>query len=287
MKLEGRQGIVTGSNRGLGLAIAEALVEEGASVILAARDEALLETARAKLQTQAKLPRQRILAFPFDLGSEASIETLLEKTAAAFGSLHFLVNNAGIHGAIGALESADWAAWKEGIQVNLLGNARLIQLAIPLLKKAAPSQIINLSGGGASSPRPGFSSYASAKTAIVRLSETLAEELQVHRISVNAIAPGALNTRLLEEQLAAGPERLGTKAYEEALKQKEKGGASPRLAAELCAWLLSPDAEGISGKLLSAPWDPWRDLGKQRDALRHSDVYTLRRVLPKERGLDF
>jgi NAD(P)-dependent dehydrogenase (short-subunit alcohol dehydrogenase family) len=146
--------------------------------------------------------------------------------------------------------------------------------------------IINLSGGGATSPRPNFSAYATAKAGLVRFSETLARELAEFHIRVNAVAPGAMNTAMQRAVLDAGAARAGEKEYQLALEQGRDGGAPPERAAELCLFLASPDAAGISGRLISAVWDDWPALGG-RPELAASDIYTLRRIVPEDRGMQW
>jgi 3-oxoacyl-[acyl-carrier protein] reductase len=131
---------------------------------------------------------------------------------------------------------------------------------------------------------PRISAYAASKAAAVRLTETLAEETKGSGIDVNAIAPGALNTRLLDEVLASGPERVGADFYERAVKQKQQGGAPLERGAALCVFLLSAASDGISGRLISAVWDRWETLASHLDELRGSDVYTLRRIVPGDRN---
>jgi 3-oxoacyl-[acyl-carrier protein] reductase len=120
----------------------------------------------------------------------------------------------------------------------------------------------------------------------VRFSETLAEELRAHRIDVNAMAPGALNTRMLDEVLAAGPDRVGQSFYERAVEQQRSGGVPLERPAALAVWLASAASDGVTAKLLSAVWDPWPELPQHLDDLA-SDVYTLRRIVPSDRGLDW
>jgi 3-oxoacyl-[acyl-carrier protein] reductase len=155
---------------------------------------------------------------------------------------------------------------------------------LPQFRSRKYGKIINLSGGGATAPLPRFSAYAASKAAIVRLTETLACELKEDGIDVNAIAPGALNTRLLDEVLAAGPEKVGQDFYERSLKQRDQGGASLARGAALATYLASADSDGITGRLLSAVWDDWAHLGDWREELERSDIYTLRRITPDDRG---
>ena len=141
-----------------------------------------------------------------------------------------------------------------------------------------------MSGGGATSPLPFISSYAASKAALVRLTETLANEVGSYGIEINAIAPGALNTRLLDQVLEAGADSVGNDFYEKALKQKKEGGASLSRGAALCAYLASEKSGKINGKLISAIWDPWENLVKHFENSSSEDIYTLRRIIPKDRG---
>jgi 3-oxoacyl-[acyl-carrier protein] reductase len=113
--------------------------------------------------------------------------------------------------------------------------------------------------------------------------ETLAEELKEFHVDVNAIAPGALATRLVDEVLAAGPEKVGAAFFEKNKKWKEKGAVPLELGANLAIYLASAESNGITGKLISAQWDPWEKLHEFKADL-NSDIYTLRRIVPKDRG---
>jgi NAD(P)-dependent dehydrogenase (short-subunit alcohol dehydrogenase family) len=117
--------------------------------------------------------------------------------------------------------------------------------------------------------------------------ETLAEEVKSDGVDVNSIAPGALNTLLLDEVLAAGPEKVGRSFYERALKQKAAGGAPLERGAELAVFLASAASDGLTGKLISAVWDPWETFTEHMNDLKNTDIYTLRRIIPKDRGLSW
>jgi NAD(P)-dependent dehydrogenase (short-subunit alcohol dehydrogenase family) len=121
----------------------------------------------------------------------------------------------------------------------------------------------------------------------VRFTETIALEAAGENIDINAVGPGPLNTRLLDEVLTAGPEKVGAAFYQKAVQQKADGGAPLGKGADLCVFLLSAESDGISGRLISAIWDPWPSLPKRREELAKSDIYTLRRIVPKDRGLDW
>jgi NAD(P)-dependent dehydrogenase (short-subunit alcohol dehydrogenase family) len=282
--LEGRPALITGASQGIGLAIARAFVEAGADVFLCARDAHLLEQARAELAALAG-GRQAVLAFAADVSNRDHVARLAAAALEAFPRLQILVNNAGVQGPLGLVEDADWDQWVRAIEINLMGSVLMCRSLLPHFKSQRSGKIIQLSGGGATSPMPHASAYAASKAAIVRFVETLAEEVHDDGIDVNAIAPGAVNTRLLEGVLAAGPDRVGEKMFARAIQQKEEGGAPADQAAALAVFLGSAASDGITGKLVSAVWDPWEQMRTHLADLDGSDVYTLRRIVPSDRGL--
>lgn len=281
--LKGKRAIITGANQGLGLAIAQAFAVAGADILIGARDNALLQVEAAKLRR----PGQEVLAQAVDIADNASAQAFVGLARERWGALDILVNNAGVHGPKGLLDEIDWAEWSAAVQVNLLGTVNMCRLALPLLRKSPRGKVINLSGGGATAPMPRLSAYAASKAAVVRFSETLAEELKEAGVDVNTVAPGALNTRLLDDILMAGPDKAGAERHAKALEQKASGGASLSDAAQLCVALAGAEGDGITGRLISAVWDPWRDLQSLRPKLEGSDIYTLRRIVPKDRGAEF
>ena len=283
--LAGRQALITGASQGLGLAIARAFLTSGASVFICGRDPATLERAQAELAPLCGAG-QEVAAQPADVADPDEVESLVSAATERFPELSILVNNAGVYGPKGSIWDVDWHEWVQAIEINLFGSVLVARALVPQLRRVGQGKIIQLSGGGATSPLPGLSAYAASKAAIVRFVETLALELREHHVDVNAIAPGALNTRLLDEVIAAGPDKVGKAFHERALEQQRSGGTPLERGAELAVWLASPDSDGITGKLLSAVWDPWRELPAHRTDL-DSDVYTLRRIVPGDRGLDW
>jgi NAD(P)-dependent dehydrogenase (short-subunit alcohol dehydrogenase family) len=284
MKLKSKISLVTGASQGLGKAIAYAFVKEGAHVAICARDGRLVEFVAAELRAHANND-QKVFAAACDVSSFDQVERLFSDVSNHLGPVEILVNNAGVYGPKGPSESVCFAEWARAIEINLYGAFIPCQLGIRHMKRARHGKIINLSGGGATSPLPRISAYAASKVAVVRLTETLAEELREFSIDVNAIAPGALNTRLLEEVLSAGSDVVGKEFYEKSVKQRDSGGVPLEKAASLCVYLASEASDGITGKLISAQWDPWENLHEFREQLAKSDVYTLRRIVPEDRGL--
>jgi NAD(P)-dependent dehydrogenase (short-subunit alcohol dehydrogenase family) len=283
--LKDRYAVITGANQGLGLEIAKTYAREGASVMLCARDAKLLERAAGEVSSLATGRSQKVIHAPCDVSRPEEVKALADKTFAEFPRLDILVNNAGIYGPMGAIEDVDWAEWTRAIDINLMGSILMCRAVLPRFKSQKYGKIIQLSGGGATNPLPFISAYAASKAAIVRFAETLAEETREFNIDVNSIAPGALNTRLLDEVLEAGPEKVGAGFHAKALKQKETGGAGLEAGAKLAAYLASAQSDGLTGKLISAVWDPWEDFSAHMKELKETDIYTLRRIVPSERGM--
>lgn len=286
MQLQGRRAIITGANRGLGREIATQYVRAGASVLLTARDEKLLSEVRDELAPLGT-NGQTISILPGDVADESHCRQAASRLSALPGNELILVNNAGVYGPKGLIEDVDIAEWEQAIRINLLGTVLMSRAVIPMMREKSYGKIVNLSGGGATNPLPRISAYAASKAAVVRMNETLAEELKDAHVDVNAIAPGALNTRLLDEVLEAGPEKVGQSFYERSLKQRDQGGAPIERGAELAVFLGSKQSDGITGRLISAVWDRWEEFPNWREQMAKTDVYTLRRIVARDRGLDW
>lgn len=276
MELVGKSAVVTGASRGIGKAIAEALAAAGAQVALLARSERALHAVADGIEVEGG----RALVIPADVAEEGSVSAAFSSIYSAWDSVDVLVNNAGVQGPIGPLHAVDVERWWKSVEVNLKGCFLCSQQVLPHMMAQRGGKIINLSGGGAVSPRPFFSAYSASKAAIVRLTETLAAEVRDHRIDVNAIAPGAVNTEMLKERLAAG-ERAGRAETEADRQLLENGGTDPQRPAGLAVYLASARSDGLSGRLLSAVWDSWEDLDV--DAVMASEAFTVRRLKVEEK----
>jgi len=282
--LAGRNCIITGASKGLGAKIAAAFWRVGANLILVARSKEMLHDVVTSLLQR---PHQRVTTIEADLGDPLSVDKVVCGAKEVFESLDVLVNNAGICGPIGPVWTNDWDEWKWALQVNMLSIVALCRQCVPWMANAGRGKIINLSGGGATHARANFSAYATSKAGLVRFSETLAEEARDLGIDVNCIAPGAMDTTLITEVLESGPSVAGQKEYEDALKVRQTGGASLERVADLCVFLASSRSDEITGKLISAIWDPWERLPENLVELQKTDIYTLRRIVPKDRGKDW
>lgn len=285
MKLKHRRALVTGASQGFGLAVARAFIEEGADVMVCARSAERLDQARTVLSQVAET-QTKVVSLVADVSNLENVQRLIRTAMGELGGLEILVCNAGVYGPKGPIQDVRWDDWLQAISINLMGTVQVCREVIPHLIRQKYGKIIILSGGGATKPLPYLSAYAASKAAVVRFSETLAEELRGLGIDVNAVAPGALNTRLLDEVIEAGPQRVGREFFNESVRQKETGGTPLDRGASLCTFLASSASDGITGKLLSAVWDPWEKLPTHLDELT-SDIYTLRRIVPADRGKDW
>ncbi len=278
LHLAGRHVVLTGASRGLGHAIARQLWQAGAHLALVARSASIGDGGALG---PAAVPGQQLLAVAADLADPEAPAAIAARVGEHWPHVHALINNAGVIGPIGTLEENDWAGWEQTIRVNLLAPVALCRALLP--RMPAGGAIVNLSGGGATSPRPHFGAYATSKAGLVRFSENLAVELAARRIRVNTVAPGPMNTRMLDAVLEAGESAAG-KEFSKAVDQLKQGGVAPEKAAELVVWLVSEESAPVTGRLISAVWDRWAELGAHAPELAGTDIYTLRRITPEDRG---
>jgi NAD(P)-dependent dehydrogenase (short-subunit alcohol dehydrogenase family) len=275
--------LITGASRGLGRSIACAFWKSGASLIITARSEDELKSLQGELQPSAK-PAQTVELITADLNSETAISDLILQAKRMWDHIDVLVNNAAVVGPIGSAWEVEWESWLTTLNVNLLAPVLLCRLCVPWMKECGRGKIINISGGGATGPRPRFSPYATAKVGLVRFTETLAMEVKEFNIQVNAVAPGMMNSDMTSAVLAAGIVRAGEKEYNDAAAQRNTVKNNAEKAANLCVYISSAAGDLITGKLISAVWDSWVDLAGHSEDLSSSDIYTLRRIVPKDRG---
>lgn len=278
--LKGKKALITGGSCGLGKQITSAYISEGADVCICARTEEDLFRTIEELKKMRISDSQIVTGVRADISNENDVEQLFQYAENNLNDLDILVNNAGIQGAIGSFYNVDWDKWKDTIAVNLYGTANCMRQAICIfLKKMHGGKVINLSGGGATGSRPNFSAYAASKTAIVRLTEIAAEEMKEQNIYINAIAPGAMNTRMTKEVIACGRDFSGEREYESAVKRLDEDDHVMIRAAELAVYLASDKSDGITGRLISAVWDDWKHFHEQKDEIMGSELYTLRRIV--------
>ncbi|MEX1183119.1 MAG: SDR family oxidoreductase [Gemmatimonadota bacterium] len=280
--------LVTGAGRGIGAAVARAFAAEGASVFAVSRTDAELREVTDSIRDAGG----RAAHAAADVADAAAVERVMRACRAAFGEPDVLVNAAGVYGPIGRVWEIDTAAWWRAQEINLRGTLHTCAAVLPHMIERGAGRIVNFSGGGATSPLPRFSAYAASKAAVVRLTETIAEEVRAFGITANAIAPGAVDTRLQDEVLAVGAAAGELHGRMRKLRETGEGGVPPELAASLAVYLASDAAAALTGKLISAPHDGWQswDAARVREladtawfTLRRLDPFTLGPLLPEAR----
>jgi len=273
--------VITGSSSGIGHIIVRQLLQDGHDVWGVARRKQVKPTSDSNI-------KGRFCSSIADVSNASSLLTTASDVERNWTSIDALITCAAIQGPIGPATTADPTHWSETIRTVLDGTFNTIKVFFPLLERPAQrAKIICFSGGGATSPRPNFSAYAAAKAGVVRLVETLAVEWRDLPMDINAVAPGALPTVMTAQILSAGPDVSGRQEHASAEHISKLGNEAFEPICKLIRYLLSDRSDGISGKLISAQWDDWPNLQSHRDDLTRSDVFTLRRITPKDRGLNW
>lgn len=228
--------LITGAARGIGLATADLLADEGWSVALLDRDKpALAEVASSRPQA---------LPLPYDVSVPAEVEAAMEAVSAHFGRLDALVNNAGVAD-FGPLEETDFDRWRTVMATNLDGPFLCTQAAVPLLKESrgAVVNIASISGLRASTLRV---AYGTSKAAVIQLTLQQAVELGEAGIRVNCVAPGPVRTKLA---MAVHSQEI-IDAYHDAIPLNRYG--SEREIAEVIVFLCSDRASYVTGQIIAA-----------------------------------
>ena len=199
MDFSSKRVLVTAGANGIGLAIATKFKAHGANVFVTDIDPDAVEKARA----------EGFRAAVSDVSDEAQVQDLMATIRDEFGGLDVLVNNAGIAGPTGPIQSLDSAAWKATFDVNIHGQFYCVKHALPLLRSTPGASIINLSSAAGRLGMAGRSAYSASKWAVIGLTKTLAIELGAEGIRVNAICPGAVNGPRIDAVIAAKAGMLG------------------------------------------------------------------------------
>jgi NAD(P)-dependent dehydrogenase (short-subunit alcohol dehydrogenase family) len=198
--LSGKTALITGAGRGIGAAVALALAQCGARVVLAARDLAACEVVAQAITAAGG----EALAQRCDVAELASVEALAAAARAHFGRLDILVNNAAVVGPIGRLADADPAGWAATIAINTIGAYHLIRTVLPDMVAAGAGTIVNLSSGAAHRALEGWSAYCASKAALAMLTKSLVEEYGAAGIRVFGFGPGMVDTEMQVQVRASG-----------------------------------------------------------------------------------
>ena len=283
--LEGKRTFISGGTRGLGLAIAKSFISAGAHVAFCGRNSLEVAEVESELKSSySPTGHPEIMGLTVDVADSRQVKRLKTEIKNRFGDIDVLVCNAGVLGPMNQFLANDLGEWISAFNINLFGSILLTHEFLPSMLAKRKGKIIQLSGGGAASPLPGLSSYASSKTGVIRFIETLAEEYKNSGVDINAVAPGILKTRMLNEMLKAGPDSIGLNLYNKSAAKATDESDSTEKACRLINFLASDVSDGITGKLVSAEWDKWSEWPHHIKELRESDLYTLRRITGRDRG---
>ena len=246
-QLTGQRAVVTAGAQGIGLAITEALLQQGAEVHICDVDRAALD------KTKAKYPQVHISHT--DVGNEAQVLAMFSEIQTRWGQLDILVNNAGIAGPTAAIEDTVLQEWQQTLDVNLTGAFLCTRSAVPLIKKAKGGSIVNISSAAGRHGFPLRSPYSATKFGVIGLTQTWAMELGPSGIRVNAILPGIVEGPRQDRVLGAKAEAFGISL--EAMRQRALERVSLRrmvtaqdIAAQI-VFICSPAGANISGQSLS------------------------------------
>ena len=257
--------MVVGGTGGIGTAIIDVLLERGDRVLGTGRDVGRLEA----------LSHRGVATHRLDLGDRQCGAGLAGACTERLGdAIDGLVFTAGGLDPVGPTRAVDLNAVARTLDEHLVGILRVIQACAPFLDTADAPSVVLFSGGGATGPFPRYSAYAMAKVATVRLAENLAAEEP--RWRVNAVAPGFVATDIHAVTLSLDPNVVGP--YYEETEERLQRATPPEVAAKLVAFLLSDESAGITGRLISAVWDPWREDEGRAVLKGPSDFGRLRRI---------
>jgi 3-oxoacyl-[acyl-carrier protein] reductase len=251
LQLKDKAALVTASSRGLGYATALGLAREGCRVAINSRNEAAVSTAADAI---AKETGVKVIGLVGNVSDLVSPARLVEATVKDFGGFDILITNAGGPPA-GPFESFDEAAWQKAVELSFLSHVRLIQAALPYLRKSSAASVLTITSYSVKQPIPNLVLSNSIRAATVGLTKSLALELGREGIRFNSILPGWTNTQRVGELMKARAAQNGTSVEEEVAKQARDSAlgriGQPEEFANAAVFLVSPAASYITGVMLT------------------------------------
>ena len=281
--LKDKVAIITGGSRGIGKAIAERFAEEGCNLMLVSRTKLELEKIVKSINKQFSV---KVCSYQTDIGIENEVASMVQQTTTEFGKIDILINNAAIIGPMGEISKINGQKFLNTLKNNIGGTVFCTKAVIPYMKSQKQGCVINLSGGGGLYPLPYFDAYSASKAAIVRLTENFALELEEFDINVTAISPGAVNTKMFNEQLEADKNSIGDKNWKDLQTRLASGGDPIDKAPELALFIASQNRKELNGRVISAIWDNWEKISNQREKIIDTDIFQMRRIVPKDREIE-
>ena len=245
-RLPNKVALITGGSNGIGRATCLRFAEEDASVVIADLDE----PAGSQLAEQLQRQGGRALFVRTDVSNEESVRNLVEQTLTEFSSIDILINNAAAFVLRGIDASID--EWKQVLGVNVVGTALVTKHVVPEMKRAGGGAIVNLGSISSFIAQPEFVTYSTTKAAISNMTRCLAEDLADSQIRVNAVCPGTVWTRIVEDLTRQqGLDRAAADAHSDwGAAHMLKRIAEPREVANAILFLASQEASFITGENL-------------------------------------
>lgn len=249
LPLAGKHAVVTGGSRGIGLAIAEALLEQGAAVTITGRIEESLQKALAQLHSKGS-----VSYVVMDVSDPASVQKAIEHAVVRKGRVDILVNNAG-QGASAPFLKTSFRLWQEMMAANVEGAFHCTQEVLPAMLEVGWGRIVNVASTAALKGYAYVSAYCAAKHALVGLTRALAQEVASQGVTVNAVCPGYTETELLQETVANIMVKTG-RSEEQARAELAAANPQKRLVqtdevAHAVAWLCQPAATAMNGQAIA------------------------------------
>ena len=248
--LSGRVALVTGGSKGIGLAIAETLLREGATVAVCARDEAQLEQARLRLSAHGT-----VAAIAADVRRPEEVAQLISETVDKLGPIDVLVNNAGGSTKFGGYDDLSQADWVEAFELNLMSAVHASSAVIPAMRDRGWGRIVNIVTESAVQPDAFFPHYASQKAALLSVTKSLSKSLAGTGVLVNAVSPAFIKTPIIDGMLSsiAYKESIDTDQAERDFLRRERPNITagragqPHEVAQIVVVLCSEAASFVNG----------------------------------------
>jgi short-subunit dehydrogenase len=273
--------VISGATGYLGSNLARHFASNGENLFLIARDKKKLQGLRKTLLSTHNV---QIETKSIDFAKISAYGKLnkIRKDLNIFAAIHTI----GVQAPIGSLINQSPKLVRKSMEINFISAFLFTKFCVSRMDKKGRTSLVFFSGGGATFPRPDFGPYGSAKTALIRMIETLSIELNSHNISANIISPGALPSQMMQE-IIKHQETVSDIERQAAIETLYEGDLALHKVMSLTDYLLGNEGIEISGKLISAKWDDWKNWTTHMSELRNSDIYTLRRITSKDRGLNW
>ncbi|MBV9082410.1 MAG: SDR family oxidoreductase [Acidobacteriaceae bacterium] len=269
-EFKNRNILVTGAGRGIGKRLALGFAQLGARIALVGRSKAEIDLAHIEIEQHGG----NALRIRADVTDPEQLTVAVDRARVAFGgSIEVLICAAGVAGPLHPLLESSLKAWREAMDINLLGVVHSCRAVLPGMIERRSGKILVLTCNSDSEPRGNFSAYETSKSAVVRFVETLSVELIQQNVQINCLDPGPAYTNLTDEIIRA-EHRLDPKVVAGAKETRRTGGVAPNMQLELAAFLASERSNHITGKLIHVS-DDWKKL---KNAHLRPDSLTLRRV---------